>query len=76
MKDFLFNYYGYIDLYSSLIIKILFIIFILSSIFYYIYLIFIEKKKKDELQRLKTLNDGIEKIYKTPIKQARKWFDE
>lgn len=75
MNDFLLDNYGYIMLYSNLITKLLLIVGLLVLIIFNLLLFFNETKKNIELTRLKELNDGLEKIYKVPIKKAAQWLE-
>lgn len=66
----------YLTIVSELIVKILFIILLIAGLKHITTMIRNERKKSQELERLKRLNDGIKKIYDVPIKKARTFFEK
>lgn len=60
--------------YCDVAIKFLIVLLLITWIVSVIYAMKIDKTKKKEVKRLKTLNDGLENLYKTPIQKAREFL--
>ncbi|MHA7139813.1 hypothetical protein ACRTEV_21515 [Rossellomorea arthrocnemi] len=64
----------WLDLVSSLLIKVSILLVLILWLVTPIYAIIMDNKKKEELLRLRKLNDNLEKIYEVPVKKAKEFL--